>query len=568
MAMTTDDKKAGLLVPLWTLSHRDDYGIGDLRSLRLFLPWAQKAGLSFIQLLPVNEMDQTNSPYSAISSVALDPIYLDLSAIPAWSTALPKPLPAPSKREPVDYAKVRAEKSALLRQGYQAFCKLPSAEQEAFQTFRQEQAEWLPSYSAFRYLMALHGERPQWEEWGSDYRDPQRALQTLLESIQQPGSTAASEIQYYEWLQWHCFTQWQSVSQYADSLGVQLMGDIPVGVSFDSADVFLEPDNFDLSWSGGAPPETMFKDDAFAQKWGQNWGVPLYNDAYLEETGFAWWRRRVRKHTEIFSMFRIDHVLGLYRMYAFPWRPRHNAVFLPLSEDEATEATGGRLPGFRPHPDHTMAQVQENKARGARFIQHIQEAAAGAEIIAEDLGVVPPYVRPHLESCAIAGFRIAPWEVDKAGEPLPVASYPYQSFCTFSTHDHPPMRTVWSECREQLEDEDTPTRVAAQELMPVLAAHAQLTLPAAPLSTDDVPVFSREIKWSTIETLLCSSSRYVAFMITDLLGIAERFNTPSTVGPHNWTYRLPVTVEEMVERNATRQLQKELNYRIGLHRPR
>ncbi len=120
---------------------------------------------------------------------------------------------------------------------------------------------------------------------------------------------------------------------YAEERGVALMGDIPFGVSYYSADVFSRPDEFALDWSGGAPPEPYFKDDEFTQKWGQNWGIPLYRWDVMRSDNFAWWRQRVRG-VQNFSVFRIDHVLGFYRIYAFPWRPTRNQEFLPLDLGE------------------------------------------------------------------------------------------------------------------------------------------------------------------------------------------------------------------------------------------
>src|SRR5947199_5697208 len=118
------------------------------------------------------------------------------------------------------------------------------------------------------------------------------------------------------------------MKSYAEAHGVALMGDIPFGVSYYSADVFARPDEFMLEWSGGAPPEPYFKDDAFTQKWGQNWGIPLYRWDQMRADNFAWWRQRVRGLRHLFHVFRIDHVLGFYRIHSFPWRPEENIRFL------------------------------------------------------------------------------------------------------------------------------------------------------------------------------------------------------------------------------------------------
>ena len=129
---------------------------------------------------------------------------------------------------------------------------------------------------------------------------------------------------FYRYVQWIAHLQWTAIKSYADERGVGLMGDIPFGVSYYSADVYSRRDEFALDWSGGAPPEPYFKDDEFTQKWGQNWGIPLYRWDVMRTRELAWWRQRVRGVRKIFHVFRIDHVLGFYRIYAFPWRPERN----------------------------------------------------------------------------------------------------------------------------------------------------------------------------------------------------------------------------------------------------
>ena len=125
-----------------------------------------------------------------------------------------------------------------------------------------------------------------------------------------------------------------------------------------------QPDRFALDWSGGAPPEPYFKDDDFTQKWGQNWGIPLYRWDVMRANIFDWWRQRVRGVRQIFHVFRIDHVIGFFRIYAFPWRPERNADFLPLTWDEMLRATGGRFPHFAPRDDETHEHADANRRRG------------------------------------------------------------------------------------------------------------------------------------------------------------------------------------------------------------
>ena len=124
-----------------------------------------------------------------------------------------------------------------------------------------------------------------------------------------------------------------------------------------------------LDWFGGAPPEPHFKDDAFTQKWGQNWGIPLYRWSAMRSNNFQWWRERVRGTRRIFHLFRIDHVQGFYRVYAFPWRPQRNKEFLPLDQHQMLEQTGGRAPHFVPRDDETPEHREANKREGEEYLR-------------------------------------------------------------------------------------------------------------------------------------------------------------------------------------------------------
>ena len=166
-----------------------------------------------------------------------------------------------------------------------------------------------------------------------------------------------------------------------------------------------------LDWSGGAPPEPTFKDDAFTQKWGQNWGIPLYRWDAMRANNFQWWRERVRAVRRIFHLFRIDHVQGFYRIYAFPWRPRRTNNSFHSIEHQMLERTGGRAPHFVPRDDDTPENREANKREGEEYLRVVLEEAGTARVVGEDLGVVPDYVRPNLRSLGIAGFKIPQWEI-------------------------------------------------------------------------------------------------------------------------------------------------------------
>ena len=272
-------------------------------------------------------------------------------------------------------------------------------------------------------------------------------------------------------MQWIAHQQWRDVKAYAEQRGVALMGDIPFGVSYYSADVFSRPDEFLLDWSGGAPPEPYFKDDAFTQKWGQNWGIPLYRWDAMRANNFEWWRERVRGVRRIFHLFRIDHVQGFYRIYAFPWRPAEEQRIPPArSEIRCCERTGGRAPHFVPRDDDTPENCEANKREGEEYLRVVMDEAGAARVVGEDLGVVPDYVRPSLRSLGIAGFKIPQWEI-RDGMIIPGEIYERLSVATYATHDHKPIRALWEEA---LEHPDSETEQQARATFEKIALFAGL----------------------------------------------------------------------------------------------
>ena len=177
------------------------------------------------------------------------------------------------------------------------------------------------------------------------------------------------------------------------------MGDIPFGVSYYSADVFAHPEEFALDWSGGAPPEPYFKDDEFTQKWGQNWGIPLYRWDVMRGNDFRVVAAAGSRVQNFFHVFRIDHVLGFYRIYAFPWRPTRNSEFLPLDWDAMLQRTNGKAPHFAPRDDSTAENCEANKREGEEYLRVVLEEAGttrdgrrrsrnGAEICAAKFALV------------------------------------------------------------------------------------------------------------------------------------------------------------------------------------
>lgn len=534
-------RSAGMLFPVFSMRREGDIGIGDTTAVRQCIDWVKVSKVGFLQLLPINVSGSDNSPYSAISSVALDFIYLDMELIPEITlediVAVKAELPGEwLTSDVVDYRMVRTAKSKLLRLAYERFQReVASSEYAEFQAFMKEEAEWLVPYCKYRWLMEEADGNADWTVWPEDFNTAAKAISYEAKRVKQANGEPQGVQEYYAWVQWHAFSQWREVRNYADREGVKLMGDIPIGVSGASADVFFEPHWFMKEWYGGSPPEQVFKDDAFACKWGQNWGVPLYEWSEHEKTDFSWWRRRIKKLTDIFHIFRIDHILGFYRIYAFPWHPMRNAEFLPMSEDEARAETGGEIPHFMPRADDTMKHKAQNLMSGDLYLKAVLDAAKGSEVVGEDLGCVPDYVRPHLLELGIAGFKVCHWETNAGGDIIKPEEHNDCSFATYATHDHPPIKSMWEELRANVANGCS----GSGDGLKLISQYADLPVTEAHRYSP----FNSVVKWALLEALMKSGGRYAALMVNDVIDSRVRINTPGTVGEQNWTYRVPFTFQ-------------------------
>src|SRR5262249_38162042 len=258
------------------------------------------------------------------------------------------------------------------------------------------------------------------------------------------------------------------------------------------------------------------------------WGVPNYHWDVLRARDFAWWRTRVDNIQKVFHLYRIDHVLGLFRIYSFPWTPDRNAEFLPLTENEAAARTGGRLPGFKPFPDDTPAHQTANQTHGEQILRVILDASGDTTVIGEDLGVVPDYVPPTLQKLGIAGFRIPSFLRESNGSYSDPKKYPCLSVAQPATHDHPPLAASWAEHWENI-DAGNHVESHRKELREFMEfAGLANAKPPRHLTDKLLGAFTRAV--------MNSASWLVLFQITDVLGMAARFNTPGSVGAANWSY--------------------------------
>ncbi len=567
--LNPDRKIAGVLAPVFALRGPDDLGIGDTAALLEFGTWAATQGLRIVQILPVNESGGDNSPYNIISSMALDP-----TTIATTPDGIPELTRADFDRicaehdlaalrvGPVDYAAVRPLKRALLEAAHDTFLAGAKSPRRAeYDAFVAEQAGWLQPYALYRTLVALHDESEVIDLWDEGQRTLVEAKKWLADLPADVRSKIDDLADFYRFVQWIAYSQWRDVRSKLTALGVSIMGDVPVGVSIHSCDVWSEPEAFDLTRSSGAPPEKHFQSAPFVMQWGQNWGFPLYDWQAMSRDNFAWWRRRLRGMFAMFDLVRVDHALGFYRIYTFPWRPEDNDKFLDLSDEETQALTGGRLPGFMPNEDDTPEHRAMNQRHGENLFRMMLEETGEHRLIAEDLGSVPPYCRPSLIDLEIPGFKIPQWERHEEDQSIILGEdYQRLSLACYATHDHPPFRGTWTEWFEKSQsDDDAVAEHARWEMSELMRFAGRPDLADQP--------FNPAVHQATQHALLASNSWLVIPLITDILGTDERFNVPGAIGAENWTHRLGGTIAELDKRFARElaTLRKSLEETDRLH---
>jgi len=564
MNLFPEKKIAGVLVPLFALRREDDLGIGDLGALREFIDWIAETGFGLVQLLPINEIGADNSPYNAISATAIEPTTLHLAPgspedlTPNDFEALLSEINlADLRRGAVKYRQVKELKQRILEKAFTNFSGRGDEKGESeFQQFCEEESSWLPDYALFRVLIEQNKGSAAWDHWPPRHQTIESARNWMRDLPKEKQPAVTHRLDFFCYVQWIAYRQWRNIKAHAEQRGVALMGDIPFGVSYYSADVFSRPDEFMLDWSGGAPPEPTFKDDAFTQKWGQNWGIPLYRWSAMRAKDFQWWRERVRAVRRIFHLFRVDHIQGFYRIYAFPWRPTRNKEFLPLDQHQMLERTGGRGPHFIPRDDETPENREANKREGEEYLRVILQEAGVARVIGEDLGVVPDYVRPDLRSLGVAGFKIPQWEIHD-GMIVPGERYDRLSVATYATHDHQPIRALWEEAL------DNPNSERGQQARVTIET---IALFAGFRSKIEQLDYEKDFYPPVKDALFRCNSWIAIVMITDLLARKYRFNVPGTKANLNWTRRIQRSIAKLRSSRKERtrmQLIHELLVRSG-----
>ena len=441
---------AGTAVPVWALRGDDDFGIGEFTDLPGFADWAARTGQCIIQLLPINDTTRCGAwgdsyPYNPVSAFALHPIYVHLPSVGVEPDEEYRRLQAELNALPtVDYPRVAALKDKYLRKAFADRGSKDCASRE-FREFTVENAEWLDGYAEFRA-----------KREGADGGESAAAAQAKGGGKAGSDRTdATGNPKFYRWTQWHLHKQLSAAAEYLHSKGICLKGDLPIGVGRDSADAAAAPKLFNLDSNAGAPPD-------FFSAEGQNWGFPTYNWDVMARDGYAWWKRRLRKMAEYFDAFRIDHILGFFRIWEIPQQYKggrlgHFNPALPYSRQEITDA-GLPLDGlfledprrkgwFHPliSPDTSSLEPWQKERFDSMwndFFFHRHEAfwkygalrklpqllgATGMLACGEDLGMVPSCVNEVMDSQKILSLEMAC--MDKGRE------WPRLSVCATSSHD-------------------------------------------------------------------------------------------------------------------------------------
>jgi 4-alpha-glucanotransferase len=499
-------RHAGMLVPLFSVPSRESWGIGELGDLPRLGRWMADAGFSFLQLLPINEMAEgQNSPYSAMSAMAIDPIYISPASVPDIASLGGESMLTAGERAQlakaraakfIDYSAVRTVKRRAFRVAFERFVQHEWNEDTnralRLKAFLEQAEWWLDDYALFRALHARERGRA-WQEWDAPIRDREpKAMARACDELQ-------TEILFYSYLQWLADHQWK---QARDACGIGVFGDFPFMVSGDSADVWAHQEDFRLDASVGAPP------DAFSET-GQDWGFPAYRWDTIKAGGYQWLADRARRSAELYDGYRVDHLVGFFRTYA-----------------RETDGTATFVPPDEP------SQI----AQGQEVLEVL--GSTGTRIIAEDLGVIPDFVRETLTRLAIPGYKVLRWEREweEDGQPFKdPRSYPRCGVATSGTHDTEPMAEWW----------DT---LSAEER----AALAAIDLTQPPV-IDPASPFTDAIRDAILRLLYAAASDIVLLPIQDLFGWKDRINTPALISDENWTWRLPWLADDLPDEPAARE---------------
>ena len=491
------ERKSGVLMPMSSLPSR--WGIGTMgKSAYQFVDFLKAAGQKYWQLLPLGPTSYGDSPYSAFSTFAGNPYYIDLDLLVKEGLLKPGEVKAPDwgeDPERVDYAKIYFNRFGVLRRAFERG-REPLAEEAA--AFRRENGSWLENYALYMAVKNHFG-MVSWTEW------PDEEIRLHHpRAVAEYGETLRENVEFWVFLQFLFFRQWQQLRSYAHEQGIEFIGDLPIYVALDSADVWANPALFQLDEDltptavAGCPPD-QFNED------GQLWGNPLYDWQAMADTGYSWWLRRLHAAARMYDVVRLDHFRGFESYWAVPYG--------------APDAREGE---WRPGP-------------GMEFIQTVRGALPELSFIAEDLGFLTPEVLKLREDSGFPGMKVLEFAFEPQ-EPSQYLPHRYDSRCVCytGTHDNAPLKQWYDEIPEEERD----------------------------FAKKYLALTEREgIAWGVIRGGMGSVAELFMAQMQDYLPArySARMNEPGVVNELNWRWRL---VPEAVNETLIRRI-REITERYG-----
>ena len=496
-------RRAGILMPISSLP--SPHGIGTMgAAAREFVDFLAAAGQSCWQILPVGPTSYGDSPYQSFSSFAGNPYFIDLDDLAEQGLLRREEYAGRnwgSDPEQVDYEALYENRYPVLRL---ACGRLEEREKEELDRFCREEADWLEDYALFMALKEKF-KGASWQEWPRELR--------LREgpAMDRARAELAGEVRFWQGVQYLFFRQWRALKERAGRKGISIIGDLPIYAAGDSADVWADPEQFQLDGEGrptqvaGCPPDGFSED-------GQLWGNPLFDWERMERDGYAWWLRRLAFQFRICDILRLDHFRGFDAYYAIPAGDR-------------TARNGHWEPG-----------------PGIGFFRRVREVLGRREIIAEDLGFLTPSVRRMLRQSGFPGMKVLQFAFDSRDKGSDYLPHCYPRRCVVYTGTH---------------DNDT-----------ILGWMASAPRKDVSFAREYLRLNSREgYHWGMMRGAWASPADLAVMQMQDILGLGgeARMNTPSTLGD-NWKWRaLPGSYGEQTARRLYREMRvyQRLPRRMG-----
>lgn len=469
-------RRNGMLLPIASLP--SPYGIGGFsKEAYEFIDLLEETGQKLWQILPLGPTSYGDSPYQSFSTFAGNPYFIALDTLveKGWLTKEACEASDYGDNESyIDYGRIYNSRFILLKQ---AFLNSDILSDEKFTEFCKANQHWLPDYALY---MALKNQNDgkSWIEWEEEIR------LRKPEAVEYYKKELEEECNFYEFLQYEFHEQWTKVKEYAHKKGIQIVGDVPIYVAFDSADTWANPELFQLDEKNlplgvaGCPP------DAFSAT-GQLWGNPLYNWAYHKKTGYDWWLKRIAYCFDLYDIVRIDHFRGFDEYYSIPYG------------------------------DETAVNGHWEKGPGMDLFNTVKEKLGELDIIAEDLGFLTESVFQLLKDSGYPGMKVLQFAFDPS-EDSDYLTYKYQRNCVVYTGTHDNDTTAgWF---EKLSDGDK--EVALRYMNSFYTP-------------------KEEQHWDLIALAMRSTADTCIIPVQDFLGLGSeaRINMPSTLGD-NWKWRM------------------------------